>query len=116
MIREHPPSTIRNVDGGPLGGAGAEDPGASTINAKKRRQRATGTCRSLKSGSTHHRRYKTTTAGPRVVPKLKIREHPPSTLRNVDDTPPGGAGAGDPGAPTINAKKRRRWARGRCQS
>jgi hypothetical protein len=31
-------------------------------------------------------------------------------IRNVDDRPPGGAGAGDPGGPTIDAKKRRRQA------
>jgi hypothetical protein len=35
------------------------------------------------------------------VPKLEIWEHPPSTLRNVDDGPLGGAD-GDPRAPTIN--------------
>jgi hypothetical protein len=34
------------------------------------------------------------TADPREVPELEIRERPPSTLRNVDDGPPGGAGAG----------------------
>jgi hypothetical protein len=38
------------------------------------------------------------------VSELEIRKHPPSTLRNVDDGPPGGAGAGYPGASTINAK------------
>jgi hypothetical protein len=32
-IRERPPSMLRNIDGGPLGGA-AEDPGAPTINTK----------------------------------------------------------------------------------
>jgi hypothetical protein len=37
-------------------------------------------------------------AGPRQVPELEVRERPPSTLRNVDDGPLGGAGAGDPGA------------------
>jgi hypothetical protein len=70
---------------------------------------------------------------------MKIREHPPSTLRNVDSGPPGGveaedlrappstlrningklpggAGAKDPGVPTINAKKRQWWARGWCRS
>jgi hypothetical protein len=36
-IWERPSSTLRNVDGGPLGGVGAVDLGASTINAKKRR-------------------------------------------------------------------------------
>jgi hypothetical protein len=64
---------------------------------------------------------------PCEVPKLEIHERPASTLRNVDDGPLGGAdrdpgaptiivtnidggplggtGAGDPEAPTINAKK-----------
>jgi hypothetical protein len=78
-------------------------------------------------------------APPREVPELKVYEHPPSTLRNINSRPPGGtgaggpgaptinakihrrrapgdAGAGDPGAPTINAKKRRRRAHERCQS
>jgi hypothetical protein len=43
---------------------------------------------------------------PREVPKLKIWERPPSTLRNVDGRPPGFVGARDSGVPTINAKKR----------
>jgi hypothetical protein len=77
---------------GPLGGAGVEDPGVSTINAKKCQQRA-----------------------PWEVPELKIQEHPPSMLRNVNGGPLGGVGAEDPGAPTINAKKRQRWDPGRCQ-
>jgi hypothetical protein len=38
-IWERPPSMLRNIDDGPLGGVGAGDPGASTINAKKRRRR-----------------------------------------------------------------------------
>jgi hypothetical protein len=54
--------------------------------------------------------------GPREVPELKIRERLPSTLRNVDGRPPGDARAEDPGAPTINAKKRRRRAPRRCRS
>jgi hypothetical protein len=65
-IRERPPSTLRNVNGGPLGGVGARDPGAATINAKKHQQQ-----------------------GPWEVPELKIREHPPSMLRNIDGGPPG---------------------------
>jgi hypothetical protein len=44
--------------------------------------------------------------GPREVPKLEIREHPPSMLRNIDGGPPGGVEAEDPGALTINANKR----------
>jgi hypothetical protein len=43
--------------------------------------------------------------GPRQVLELEVWERPPSTLRNVNDRPPGGVGAGDPGAPTISAKK-----------
>jgi hypothetical protein len=79
-IRERPPSTLRNIEGEPPGGAGAEDPGASTINAMKHLRRVSGR------------------------PDLKIRERPPSMVRNIDDGPPGGARAEDLGAPTINAK------------
>jgi hypothetical protein len=39
------------------------------------------------------------------VLELKIRERPPSTLRNIDDRPPGGVEAEDSGALTINVKK-----------
>jgi hypothetical protein len=44
-------------------------------------------------------------AGPREVPELVIRERLPSTLRNIDGGPLGGAGDVDPDASTINAKK-----------
>jgi hypothetical protein len=44
--------------------------------------------------------------GPREVPELEVRERSPSMLRNIDGGPPGGVGASDPGASTINAKKR----------
>jgi hypothetical protein len=53
---------------------------------------------------------------PWEVLELKIREHPPSTLRNIDGGPSEGAGAEDLGASTINAKKHRWWAPGRCRS
>jgi hypothetical protein len=66
---------------GPLVGADG-DPIASTINVKKRRRWA-----------------------PWEVPELEIRECPSLTLRNIDDGPLGGIGAGDPGAHTVNAKK-----------
>jgi hypothetical protein len=56
----------KNVNGGSLGG-GASGPGAPTINAKKRQQRAPS----------------------EVVPV--VREHPPSTLKNIDGGPPGKA-------------------------
>jgi hypothetical protein len=81
-IRERPPSTLRNVNDGPLGVAGARDPGAPTINAKKRQHRP-----------------------PWEVSKLEIQECPPSMLRNVDDGPLGGDRAGDLTTPIINAKK-----------
>jgi hypothetical protein len=64
-IREHPPSTLGNIDGGPLGGVRVGDSGAPTINAKKRRQWA-----------------------PWEVLELEIQERPPSTLRNIDSGPP----------------------------
>jgi hypothetical protein len=54
-VQEHPPSTLRNVDGGPPGGAGAEGPRAPTTNVK------------------------TLMAGPQEVSELKVREHPPPT-------------------------------------
>jgi hypothetical protein len=63
-ILERPPSMLRNVDGRSPGGAGAEDSGAPTINAKKHQRRS-----------------------PWEVAELKIREHPPSMLRNIDDGP-----------------------------
>jgi hypothetical protein len=105
-IQERPLSTIRNIDDGPLRGAGAGDPEVPTINIRKHRWQA-----------------------PWEVLELKIREHPPSTLRNIDGGPPGrcqswrsesghhqhyktstagllgGARAEDLGTPTINVRK-----------
>jgi hypothetical protein len=103
-VREQPPSTLRNIDGGPSGGVRAGGPGAPTINAKKRRQRAPGRCWSWRTRSAHHQCHETSTAAPREVPELVVRERPPSTLRNIDGGPPGGARAGGLRAPTINAK------------
>jgi hypothetical protein len=57
---------VEEVVGGPLGGARARDPGASTINTGK-----------------HQRRP------PYVVPELEIMEGPPPTLENINDRPPG---------------------------
>jgi hypothetical protein len=102
-IRERPPSTLKNIDGGPLGGIDG-DPRAPTINGRN------------------------VDVGPPWEVVSEIREHPPSTLRNVDGGPPweavteirerspsmqemstagplGGANR-DSGASTINAKKR----------
>jgi hypothetical protein len=52
-VRECPPSTLRNVDGGPSRGARAEGPGAPTTKVK------------------------TSTVGPQEVPELKVQERPP---------------------------------------
>jgi hypothetical protein len=41
-VRERLPLTLKNVDGRPLGGAGARGPGAPIMNAKKHRRRAPG--------------------------------------------------------------------------
>jgi hypothetical protein len=54
--------------------------------------------------------------GPRDVPKLNIRERPPSALGNIDGRPLGGVGAEDPGVPTITANKHRWLAPGMCRS
>jgi hypothetical protein len=55
-------------------------------------------------------------AGPQEVPELEVWERPLSTLRTIDGGPPGGAEAGGPGAPTINAKKHRQRSLGRSGS
>jgi hypothetical protein len=52
----------------------------------------------------------------RNVNSGKIREHPPSTLRNVNGGPHRGARAEDLGASIINAKKYQRQAPGKCRS
>jgi hypothetical protein len=77
---------------GPLGGVEAGDPRAPTINAKKRRRRASW-----------------------EVPELDIQEHPPSMLRNVDSRPLGGTD-GDSGGPTINVPNVDGGPPGRCRS
>jgi hypothetical protein len=77
-IRERPLSTLKNINGRPLGGD-ARDPGAPTINAKKRQQRTP--CK--------------------VVPG--IQECPPSTQK-ISMMGSLGGGAGDPRAFTINMK------------
>jgi hypothetical protein len=92
---------------GPLRGAGAGDPGASTINAKKHRRRAplgdaeAGDPEALTINAKKHRRR-----APWEMPELVIRERPPLTLKNVDGGALGGAGTEDSEASTINVKKR----------
>jgi hypothetical protein len=76
---------LENINDDPLGGHGAGNPRASTINVKKRQRRA-----------------------PWLVSELEIWEHPPSTLGNIDGAPLGGTGARDSGEPTINVKIYRR--------
>jgi hypothetical protein len=41
--------------------------------------------------------------GPREVLELKVQERPPSTLRNVNGGPPGGAKAEDLGAQRLRS-------------
>jgi hypothetical protein len=43
--------------------------------------------------------------GPQEMLELGIQERPPSTIRNINGGPPGGAEVGDSEEPTINAKK-----------
>jgi hypothetical protein len=57
VIWERPPSMLRNVDGGSLGGVGAKDPKAPTINAMKRRQQAPWEVPELASGSRARNAY-----------------------------------------------------------
>jgi hypothetical protein len=91
-IWEHPPSTLGNIDDGPLRRVRAADPGAPTINAKKRRRWA-----------------------PWDVSELDIRECPPSMLRNINGGPLVGAD-GDPRVPTINVKNVDHGPPRRCRS
>jgi hypothetical protein len=111
-VQERPPSTLKNVDDGPPGGARAEDPGAPTINAKKRQWWTLGGAGAEDPGASTVDVPPSTLGnvdgGPREVPELKIRERPPSTLRNIDGRPPGGVRARGPRAPTINTKKHQR--------
>jgi hypothetical protein len=41
---------------------------------------------------------------PPEVPELEVRERPPSTLRNVDNGPLGGVGAGGQGVGDVDGK------------
>jgi hypothetical protein len=60
-------------------------------------------------------KLKTSMAGPLEV--LAVGPAATTTeAKDVDGGPPGGGRAGNPGAPTTNAKKRRRWAPERCRS
>jgi hypothetical protein len=105
-IRKRLPSTLKISTVDPLGGAD-RDPRASIINIKKRRRwdhwEAVSEIRECPPST-----LKMLTAAPWEV-LTEIRERSSSTLINVDGGPPGG-GAGDLGAPTINAKKCQRWA------
>jgi hypothetical protein len=100
----------------PLGGVRAGGPRVPTINVVKHRCPTLGRrCKSWRSGSAHHQRCKTLMVGPLgagagargpwaptinavkhrrlapwEVPELEMREHPPSTLANIDSDPQGG--------------------------
>jgi hypothetical protein len=97
-----PTINVTNVECRPLGGAGAIDPGASTINAKKCRRRAPWEVPALEIWERPPSTVRNVDGGaPWEVPELYIQKHTPSTLRNIDDRPLEGAG-GDPEASTIN--------------
>jgi hypothetical protein len=82
-----------------MGGAGARDLRASTINAKKHQRRVPWEVPELGIPERPPSLLRNIDGG--------IREHPPSTLRNIDSGPLGGVRARDPKAPTINVKARR---------
>jgi hypothetical protein len=48
-------------------------------------------------------KLKMSMADPQDVLELEVQERPPSTLRNVNDGPPGGARANDPGAQRLRS-------------
>jgi hypothetical protein len=96
-VIECPPSMLRNIDGGPR-----------EVPELVIREHPPSTLRNIDGGPSRGARAEDA--------ELKIRERSPSILRNVNGGPPGGVGAGDSGAPTINAKKHRWQAPGRCQS
>jgi hypothetical protein len=78
-IRERPPSMLRNINGGPLGGAGAEDLGAPTINTKKHRRRPPGGAKAEDPGAPTINAKKCRRWAPKEVSELVIQERPPST-------------------------------------
>jgi hypothetical protein len=89
-IREHPPSMLRNINGGPPLGGGARDLGASTINAMKHQRRALGGDEG-ESGSAHHQCLETSMAGSWEV-LTENSGAPTINVRNVDSGPPGPCG------------------------
>jgi hypothetical protein len=86
-IQERPPSTQRNIEGGPLTGAD-EDPGAPTINVKKSTVGPLGGAGAGDLGASTIDAKKRRWWPPWEVRKLEIRERSPSTLRNIDDGHP----------------------------
>jgi hypothetical protein len=76
----------KNIDSGPLGGAD-EDPGVPTINTKKCRRRAPWEA-VLEIREHQPSTQKNINGGPPWEVLMEIREHPPSTLRSIDGRPP----------------------------
>jgi hypothetical protein len=101
-VWEHPPSTRELSMAGPLGG-GDRDPGALAINARNLDGEPLG-MRCWRSGSAHQKHEKLQRWAPREV-MPEIQERPPS-MQKTSTVGPLGGGDGDPGGPTINAKKR----------
>jgi hypothetical protein len=91
-IRERTPSTLRNYDGGPIGG-GDGDPGAPTINAKKCRWRTP--WEAVPEVQEHPpSTLEMSMPGPQEA-MMEIREHPPST-QETSTKPPSPHGGGGP--------------------
>jgi hypothetical protein len=80
----------------PLGGAGAEDPGAPTINAKKHRRRAPGGAEAGDpEASTIN--VKMSTVGPLGGAEAGDLGAPTISVKNIDDMPPWEAPVGGSG-------------------
>jgi hypothetical protein len=99
-IQKHSSSTLRNVDGGPLGVL-SENPGAPTINVKKYRQRAPLVGADGEFRSSHHQCLEMSTAGPwwvltknTEVPTINIKKRrqrrPWGCSQSIDGEPPVG--------------------------
>jgi hypothetical protein len=101
---------------GPLGGDGARDPRTPTINAKKRERHALWEVAELEIWKSPPSMLGNVNGGGPWQVLTETREGLPSTLKTSTVGPLGGARAGDPGEPIINAKKHRWWPPGRCRS
>jgi hypothetical protein len=135
-VREHQPSTLRNVDVGPPGGCWRYLRQRPPPKLKALMTAPLGVLIGSPASATTE--VEDVHGGPpegcwrqvrqRPSPKLETSMADPlgvlttgpaaatTEVGDVDGGPPGGAGSKCPGAPSINAKKHRRRAPGRSQS